>query len=215
MIKFSSPLNLLLLAALAAAVVVGFIAIPAGTTLPVHWNFAGEPDAFMPREIALLVPAAIVALAWAIFLVVDRFLARPVDREAGAYVTNVAVTALTAVFLAITVATVAIGMGAPINMVQVVAVAMGVLLLVLGNAMPKSRPNSFAGIRMPTTLRSEANWQATHRLGGWLTIAGGLLLLGAAAFVPVAMLFWWVIGCVIVPMLTAAIYSLVLARRGV
>lgn len=214
MIKFFTPLNVILLAALAASVATGFVVVPAGTMLPVHWNLAGEADSFLPREIALLVPVGIVAVAWSIFLAVDRF-ARPADREAGAYVTSVAVTALTATFLAISVAVVAIGTGSPVNMVQVVALAMGALLLVLGNAMPKSRPNSFAGIRMPTTLRSETNWLMTHRLGGWLTMAGGIVLLAAAWLAPASVLAWWVIGCVVVPMLTATLYSLVLARRGV
>ncbi len=213
MIKFFTPAKMLLLAAMVVAVIAGLVLVPAGTSLPVHWNFAGEPDWFLPREWGLLIPAGAVALVWLIFLGVDR-LARPADREAGAYVVSVVLTALTATFLAITVATVAIGLGLPVNMVQVIAVAMGVLLLILGNAMPKSRPNSFAGIRMPTTLRSEVNWLATHRLTGRLTIIGGIVLLAAAFLVPVQMLLWWVIGCVLVPMLIGTAYSLIIARRA-
>ena len=213
MIRFFTPLKLLLLATLAAAVVAGFILIPAGTSLPVHWNIAGEPDGYLPREWALLVPVGVTSLVWGIFAAVDRF-ARPEDREPGAYVASVALTALTALTAAITVMTVLIGTGVASNMVQVIAVGLGLLLLVLGNAMPKSRPNAFAGIRMPSTLNSEVNWAATHRLGGWLMIAGGLVLLVAAFVVPMQMLIWWVIGCVIVPMLIASVYSLVLASRG-
>src|SRR5688500_13111919 len=140
MIKFVTPVKLLLSAAMLAAVVAGFVLVPARTMLPVHWNLAGEADLFLPRDVALLVPAGAAALVWLIFLGVDRF-ARPADREAGAYVVSVVITALTATFLAMTVATVAIGLGLPINMVQVIAVAIGVLLIILGNAMPKSRPN--------------------------------------------------------------------------
>ena len=95
MIRFFTPLKLLLLATLAAAVVAGFILIPAGTSLPVHWNIAGEPDGYWPREWALLVPVGVTLLVWGIFAGVDRF-ARPEDREPGAYVASVALTALTA-----------------------------------------------------------------------------------------------------------------------
>jgi uncharacterized membrane protein len=213
MIKFFTPLKLILLAATVVAVVAGFVLVPPSTTLPVHWNIAGEADGFLPRDLALLVPSGVVALVWLIFLGVDRF-AKPADREAGAYVAGVVLTALTATFLTITVATVLIGIGLSVNMVQVVAVALGALLLVLGNAMPKSRPNSFAGIRMPTTLRSESNWLATHRLAGRLTLAGGLLLLVAAFAAPVQHLVWWIVLCVVVPMLIATVYSLLLARRA-
>lgn len=214
MIRFFTPAKLLLLAALALTIVAGFILVPPGTILPVHWNAAGEADGFLPRELALLVPAGIVALVWLIFLCIDRF-AKPADREAGAHVTGVALTAITALLLALTVATVAIGLGTPVNMVQVVAVAIAVLLLVLGNAIPKSRPSSFAGIRIPTTLHSESNWLATHRLAGRLTLASGVLLLIAAFVVPTNTLIWWLIACVLLPMLTASIYSLTLARRGI
>lgn len=213
MIRFFTPLRLALVAALIATVIAGFVLVPPGLQLPVHWGITGEADGFLPRELALLLPVAIVALVWTIFLAVARF-ARPADVEAGRYVTGVSLTALTAIFLAIEVMLVLIGIGAPVNVLQVLAIALGVLLLVLGNAIPKSQPNSFAGIRMPTTLRDPANWQATHRLGGRLAIAGGLVLLVAAFLVPRQQLVWWIIGCVLLPMLTATLYSLVYARRA-
>ncbi|HZY68772.1 MAG TPA: SdpI family protein [Devosia sp.] len=212
MIRFFTPVKLTLLLALAAATVAGFVLIPAGTSLPVHWNLAGEPDGYLPREWALLVPVAVTLLVWGIFLFVDRT-ASERDREAGAYVASVALTAVTSLMVAIVAMTVLIGTGVATNMVQVLAVGVALLLLVLGNAMPKSRPNAYAGIRLPTTLRSEANWAATHRLGGWLTIAAGVVLLAAALATPTQTLFWWVAGCIIVPMGIATGYSLLLAGR--
>lgn len=212
MIRFFTPLRLALLAAMAVTVIAGFVLVPAGTDLPIHWNVAGEPDGFVARDLALLMPVGVVALVWLIVLAVARFASRA-EVEAGRYVTSVTITALTAIFLAIQVMLVLIGIGAPVNVVQVLAVAFGLLMLVLGNAMPKSQPNSFAGIRMPTTLRDSANWQATHRLGGILAIAGGLVLLIAAFVAPRDELFIWLLACVLGPMLTAAVYSLIYARQ--
>ncbi len=212
MIRFFTPLRLALVAALFATAIAGFVLVPPGVQLPVHWGMTGEADGFLPRELALLMPVAIVALVWTIFLAVARF-ARPADVEAGRYVTGVSLTALTAIFLAIEVMMVLIGVGASVNVVQGIAVAMGLLLLVLGNAMPKSQPNSFAGIRMPTTLRDPGNWQATHRLGGVLAIIGGLVLLVAALVAPRNQLVFWLIGCVLAPMLAATVYSLLHARQ--
>lgn len=212
MIRFFTPIRILLLAAMAASLVAGFVLVPPGTELPIHWGLDGEADGFLPRDLALLLPAAVVVLVWGIFLAVARF-ASPSDVAAGRYVTGVTLTALTAIFLAIEIMLVLVGVGAPVNVVQVLAIGFGLLLLVLGNAMPKSQPNSFAGIRMPTTLRDPANWQATHRLGGVLAIAGGLVLLAAALLAPRQQLGWWLIGCIVLPMLTAAAYSLLYARR--
>ena len=60
----------------------------------------------------------------------------------------------------------------------------GLLFIVLGNYMPKFRQNSFMGIRVKWTLESEANWNATHRMGGKVWVAGGFACL-AGAMLPV------------------------------
>ena len=53
----------------------------------------------------------------------------------------------------------------------------------VGNIMPKFRMNWYCGIKTPWTLSSESVWTRTHRLGGRLFFAAGLIgLLGS--FVP-------------------------------
>ena len=64
------------------------------------------------------------------------------------------------------------------------AMGFGLLFIVLGNYMPKFRQNSFMGIRVKWTLESEANWNATHRFGGKIWVAGGFACL-AGAMLPV------------------------------
>ena len=64
------------------------------------------------------------------------------------------------------------------------AMGFGLLFIVLGNYMPKFRQNSFMGIRVKWTLESEANWNATHRMGGKVWVSGGLACL-AGAMLPV------------------------------
>jgi uncharacterized membrane protein len=212
MIKFATPTNLALLSGLALAALAGFLVIPAGAALPVHWNLSGEIDGWMPRELALLMPPAIVALVWGIFLGIGRF-ARAPDVAAGAYITRVTVTALTGLLLAVEIVIILIGMGVAVNMVQIIALGIGLLLIVLGNAMPKSQPNSFAGLRIPSTLRDPANWQATHRLTGWLCILGGAVLVAAAILVPIGQLFWWPIAAIAIPIATGTLYSIWMGRR--
>lgn len=212
MSPFFTPIRLALLVALVAVFVTGMLLVPPGTMLPVHWGPSGEADGFLPREWALLVPFLMVAVVWVLFLVIARF-GKPSDVAAGRHSYGVVVTAITGLALAMEVATVLIGIGVPVNMVQVIGFALGGLLVVLGNVLPKSQPNSFAGIRLPTTLRDPANWQATHRLTGLLCIVSGLVLVVAAALVPTSVLIWWLLGCVFAPILAGVGYSLAYARR--
>jgi uncharacterized membrane protein len=213
MSPFFTPIRVALVVALVAAFGAGLLLVPAGTMLPVHWGLSGEADGFLPREGALLVPLLMVAVVWVIFLAVGRF-ARPSDLAAGRHSYGVVVTAITGLALVMEVATVLIGIGVPVNMVQVLGFALGALLVVLGNVLPKSQPNSFAGIRLPTTLNDPANWQATHRLTGLLCIVSGLVLIVAAALLPAPSLIWWLLGCVFVPILIGVMYSLVHAKRA-
>lgn len=207
-----TPIRVALLAGLLAAFVAGLVLVPAGTLLPVHWGLSGEADGFLPREWALLIPLLMVAAVWLIFLGIGRF-ASPENVAAGRYATGVVVTALTALGLVIETVTLLIGIGVAVNMVQVLGLALGVLLVVLGNAMPKSQPNSFVGLRLPTTLADAGNWQATHRLTGLLCIIGGIVLIVAALLLPPPVLIWWLLGCVFLPILVGVLYSLRYARQ--
>lgn len=143
-----NPLRMLLLAGLLGTAATGFVLIPPGTTLPIHWGPSGVADGFAPRELALLLPLAMAAFVWGLYVFLPR-LARPGDMEAGRRPLAVVLTAITALALLLEVAIVLVGLGVGVNVVQSIALAMGVLLIVLGNAMPKSQPNSVAGIRHP------------------------------------------------------------------
>lgn len=54
------------------------------------------------------------------------------------------------------------------------------MYLVLGNYLPKCRPNSTVGIRVRWTASSDENWNATHRLAGpCYVVCGFLMLIGS------------------------------------
>lgn len=43
---------------------------------------------------------------------------------------------------------------------------MGVVMIVIGNYLPKTHRNYIIGIRLPWTLENDENWRKTHRLAG-------------------------------------------------
>lgn len=212
MTNLFTPFRLVLLAIMAAAAVVGFIVIPADATLPVHWGPDGAPDGFASRDMALLWPLGVTAIVWGLFVLIGGFAAAGTV-ERGKHLNAAVLTGLTGILAAITVVTVLIGAGVEISMVRAIGFAMAVLLLLMGNALPKSQPNGIAGIRIPTTLGDPANWQATHRFTGWLCMAAGLVLLVAAATIPVTALIWVLIACVAGPMLAGTLYSIAHSKR--
>lgn len=206
----ATPLNLLLSAALAVSVVFGLLMVPHGVSLPVHWGIDGQADGFMAREWALLAPAIILAAIWLLMLLAGRY-AQP---EGGQPLMPMVLTGLAAIMLIIEIGIIAIGLGVPFNLVQAIALGMALLLLLIGYALPRTQPNHLAGIRLPSTLSDAANWQATHRLAGFLCVISGLSLAAAALLLPLAVLVWWLLVAVLAPVLLASLYSLWLARNG-
>jgi uncharacterized membrane protein len=212
MIRFRSPLNIAFVVLGALATIAGFILVPADMALPAHWGLDGQPDAFLPRHWALLQIPAITAAVWVIFYAIQRWGNRE-RQQASTHVMNVALTAITGLFVLIQVLVVLVGMGIAVDVVRGVLVGVALLQIALGNAMPKSQPNNVAGIRIPTTLADPANWQATHRLAGVLMVISGIAFLAAAAILPVG---WWLFGALLaaflLPMIVASLYSLAYAR---
>lgn len=55
------------------------------------------------------------------------------------------------------------------------AIFIGLMLIVIGNLLPKIAQNSYIGIRTPWALKNRENWNRTARISGLLWVAGGLL----------------------------------------
>lgn len=211
--KLLSPLVWLLLAALIVCTIAGFVMIPADASLPVHWNISGEADSFAPRNLALPLVALPGLLVLAIFAAIPRFVSAE-RYQAGRHIMQATLPALLALFLAIQAAIVLIGIGVVVDIVRIIALATAVLLIAVGNALPKSRPNSHAGIRLPWTLNDPANWSATHRLGGLLMLISGLALMVLALLIGnSAVLTALLVAAVLAPAVAASIYSYALARN--
>jgi uncharacterized membrane protein len=78
--------------------------------------------------------------------------------------------------------------------------------MMIGNALPKSRPGFFVGIRTPWTITDTDNWIATHRFGGKLMMVGGFVI-SLSALVPldaqirVVVFFATIAGMVLPPLI--------------
>jgi uncharacterized membrane protein len=58
-----------------------------------------------------------------------------------------------------------------------VILLIGSTVIVVGNLLPRTRPNLLVGIRTENTLTNRAQWIRTHRIAGYVTVGAGLLIL--------------------------------------
>jgi uncharacterized membrane protein len=144
--------------------------------IPTHWNAAGLIDGWSPKSIGAFF-APVVSLVIVAFLI----LLEPLtigedadDRKVRYYPTIVAGVAGLCFLTDLWV--LAAGMGWRGALLSHMAVAAGFLLVVLGNGLGKVRQNGVVGIRTPWTLADEEVWARTNRLGGWLVVLAGLVM---------------------------------------
>lgn len=89
----------------------------------------------------------------------------------------------------------------------------GLLLVILGNLMPKARQNSYFGFQTQSTLSSKSVWQKTNRAAGYaLTLLGVLTIFAAFTYNEVLMFALLIGGSLLVTM-GLSIYAHRLADR--
>ena len=83
-------------------------------------------------------------------------------------------------------------LGMEINITTVILIVIGIMLILLGNYMPKVGQNYTVGIKTPWALNDPENWTATHRFGGKAFMIVGVLSVATAFLCRVSSVFVWV-----------------------
>ncbi len=197
--------SLAVLLAMACLACLAWSRLPADAMLPVHWNGAGQIDRVAPAARALAMPVLVAAGVTLLFAVIPLIepLQQRMDRSMALYrVGWLGILAVMAL-VEITVALPAFGLASP-GILPVSGV--GLFFVLLGNALPKSRPSFFVGIRTPWTLSDAENWIATHRLGGRTMMLGGLMLI-LTPLLPVGLRIGWTFSAIGVAVIPPIFYS--------
>ena len=177
----------------------------------VHWDAAGNPDNYVSKAVAAFVLPLITAVINVIVNIglnndPKKMNAAPVLRTMGLWL----IPALSLILMPVTLFK-AIGAESPIQTIAPAIV--GMLLVVIGNYLPKSKQNYTVGIKAPWTLNSQDNWNKTHRFAGYLWMAGGAFMI-LTAFLK-ASLAVAIVPVIILIVAAPAIYSFSLFKKGV
>lgn len=164
--------------------------------VPIHFNMDGVANGWASKSSLLFIPGVLgigIYLLMAIIPVLDP--KKKIQQMEGKYYN---LRFLLTIFISL-LATYTLYMSktGSLKNPNMLFGLIGVLFAMLGNYFQTVRPNYFIGIRTPWALENEQVWRRTHRLGGRLWTAGGVLIAILAIIISNQQLFF-LIFCSIV-----------------
>jgi uncharacterized membrane protein len=171
---------LIVIAAFAASAIV-YPRLP--EMVPTHWNgMDAQPNGWSSRVAgAWLTPVLLLGI-WGLVRVLPAIDPRGANyaKFGGAF--EAIIDSVMLFLLGMHIVLLRAALGYPVQMERMAPLGVGLLLIVIGNLLPRARPNWFVGIRTPWTLSSDRVWEKTHRFGGRLFVVAGFLIAIAALF---------------------------------
>jgi len=152
--------------------------------VPTHWNVNGDVDDWSSRlwgSWTIPLVMAFMLLAFRAFPLIDPR-RENYPKFAGAYEGILLIVLL--FMLALHLSLLATMLGRPVAILRLMPVGIGLLLVGIGALLPRAHPNWFIGIRTPWTLSNDRVWERTHRVGGYVMIATGVLIAASAFLAP-------------------------------
>lgn len=208
---FRGSIDLVVAAIIAIQIIVGiygFLVLP--DTVPIHWGLNGQPNGYGPKWVDTflfpLISIGIYVLVRVLIAAGPRLGGRQ-NTTANLQIARVVLAGIILFMLVIQLAVIAQSLDVGLDMTTIVMLALSVLFIFIGNYMGKIRRNFWMGIRTPWTLTNAVVWERTHRLGGWLFVAVGLIGI-PCSFIP-AIRIWGVVVPLIAVSIFLYIYSYV------
>jgi len=180
---------------------------------PTHWNIHGQVDGYGPRWIA----AGLIPVCMAVIMLLLILLPRlgPFRENLESIATTYGRILVTVALLLAAMNTIFLlasaGHNLPVG--SSIALVIGLFLALLGNWMGKVPRNLYLGIRTPWTIANDTVWERTHRLGGRVMVAAGLVVAVTALFASDITCFIVLMASLAITVIWSVVYSFRLYRR--
>jgi len=143
--------------------------------VPMHWNIIGEIDRFGEKSELLLIPILLPLLIYIIFLIVPKIDPKNKISKMGNKYQHIKIL-LTTFMSILALYIIYIAKNQSVTNPNYIVLIIGILYIILGNYFKTIKENYFIGIRTPWTLENETVWKETHKLGGKMWFAGGIIV---------------------------------------
>ena len=180
-----------------------------------HWGVDNQPDSWTSKASAVFgTPLILLAMQW-LCIWITKFDKKQKNQSPKAMAMIFWLVPMISLFCSAMMYSIALGN--TVNLTSVMFVMLGLMFLGIGNYLPKTKQNYTLGIKVIWALRSEENWNATHRFGGKVWVIGGIGL-ALAGFFPtdyaVAVMLPIIFLLALFPTLYSYLYYRKMCREG-
>ena len=143
-------------------------------TVPIHWDINWKVDGYGSRYYLIILALFPILVHYGMFFAkkIDSR-KRNIEKREKTY--EIFRYGLTCFFIVLVVIFYYLTLNPQGNIKVILLSVLGLLLIGMGNYMPKVPQNYFLGIKTPWTLANEYVWKKTHKLGGYSYIVVGLI----------------------------------------
>ena len=177
--------------------------------LPMHFNAAGEVDGWAGKAVGVFaMPAFFVAVQW--LCAVGSFKMDPKANNLNDKVMGLVLWFIPVMSVLMHTLVYCTALGMEMNVQIVIPVLIGLVMIAIGNWLPKCKQTYTLGIRLPWTLESEDNWNRTHRFAGPIWVVCGMIIVAGGL---IGGAFLWVMLAALLTMIAApTVYSYLLFK---
>lgn len=142
--------------------------------MPTHFNLLGQADGYNHKVFAIFgLPALMLLMHWVLLFLMIK---DPKSSNISSKIQLLIYGIIPFVSCLSMISIYGESLGYSMMSGLLAQIFMGVVMIVIGNYLPKTHRNYIIGIRLPWTLENDENWRKTHRLAGKIWVLGGLLL---------------------------------------
>lgn len=173
-------------------------------SMATHFNFDNAADGYREKWFAVIIePFILLALHLIMAMIIA---ADPRKKNISSRVYGITIWIIPASSLALAVVIYPYNLGIHFNISLFLGIFLGVIYIIVGNYLPKTRQNYTIGFKLPWTYANEENWNKTNRLAGVIDIVMGILIIINAAM-GVLNIFYSFLAAVIIGNLIPLGYS--------
>lgn len=152
--------------------------------IPAHYNAANQVDRWGSKFEALILPAMVI-LFGLLMLGMAKLISK--SEKSGKNNERVCIisglcclalfNAMTCYFLYMDFHGIEDLSSVPLDINQIMFGLLGLIMIIVGNVMPKLRMNSLIGLRTSWSMKNETTWKKSQLFGGISFIIGGILII--------------------------------------